>query len=88
MAYEQRDNSGALFKNTRREKETHPNLNGHCLIDGVAYFVDAWTKEGEKGKWISLSFKRKGQPAPETPPRDDRTHGQRKRAAVDDDVPF
>jgi hypothetical protein len=59
MAYEQRDNSGTLFKNEKKEKDTHPNMNGSCMIDGVEYWISAWTKEGAKGRFQSLSFKRK-----------------------------
>ncbi len=60
MAYEQRDNSGSLFRNDRREKDTHPHAKGTALIDGVEYWVDAWTKEDRNGnKFQSLSFKRK-----------------------------
>lgn len=61
MAYEQRDNSGTLFRNDKREKDTHPNATGTALIDGVLYEVSAWTKDGRGGKFQSLSFKRKEQ---------------------------
>jgi type II secretory pathway component PulJ len=84
MAYEQREMSGALFKNDKREKDTHPHARGSCLIDGVEYWIDAWTKEGQRGKWQSLSFKRKDK----QPAQDTRTHGERKRPAHDDDAPF
>lgn len=57
MAYEQRDNSGTLFKNEKREKDTHPNATGKAMIGGVMYYVSAWTKDGAKGKFQSLSFK-------------------------------
>lgn len=59
MSYTQKDNSGTLFKNDRREKETHPNAKGTALIDGVEYYISAWTKEGKAGKFQSLSFERK-----------------------------
>lgn len=59
MAYEKRDMSGTLFKNDRREKDSHPNATGTAIIDGVEYWVSAWTKDGQKGKFQSLSFKRK-----------------------------
>jgi hypothetical protein len=57
--FKQRDMSGVLFKNDKREKETHPNAKGAALIDGVEYWVSAWTKEGKAGKFQSLSFERK-----------------------------
>lgn len=59
MAYEQRDMSGSLFKNDKKETEKHPNMTGSALIDGVEYWVSAWTKEGNNGKWMSLAFKAK-----------------------------
>lgn len=60
MAYEQRDLSGSLFKNDKREKDTHPNLTGTVMIGGVEYWASGWTKIRPNGeKWISLSFKPK-----------------------------
>lgn len=68
MAYEPKDNTGSLFKNDRREKDTHAHARGSALIDGVEYFVDAWTNTDRNGnKYQSLKFKRKdkqGQSAP------------------------
>jgi hypothetical protein len=57
MTYEQRENSGSLFKNENKENENHPNATGKALIGGIMYYVSAWTKEGAKGKWQSLAFK-------------------------------
>jgi hypothetical protein len=60
MAYEQKDMSGSLFRNDRREKDTHPHAKGSALIGGVEYWVSAWTKEARDGsKYQSLSFVRK-----------------------------
>lgn len=76
MAYETRDNSGTLFRNEKKEKDTHPNMNGTCMIDGVEYWISAWTKEGAKGRFQSLAFKRKEPKAA--------TGG----GAPNDDIPF
>ena len=54
---EKRENSGALFTNDKREKETHPHYNGKATIGGVDYYVSSWIKEGKNGKFQSLSFK-------------------------------
>jgi hypothetical protein len=59
MAYEQRDNSGSLFRNDRKETEKHPDRTGTAQIDGVMYYVSGWLKTGSKGQFLSLAFKRK-----------------------------
>lgn len=55
MAYEKKDGSGALFKNDRKEKESHPDYKGDILINGTEYWLSAWIKEGKSGKFMSLS---------------------------------
>lgn len=58
MAFIQREMSGSLFPNDRKEKETQPDFKGECLIDGVTYEIGAWEKEAKTGrKFTSLSFK-------------------------------
>ncbi len=59
MAETKFDNSGALFVNERKEKDTHPDRQGTATIDGVEYWVSGWIKDGKRGKWLSLAFKRK-----------------------------
>lgn len=82
-SYQPRDNSGTLWKNDRREKETHPHAKGDCIIDGVEYWVSAWTKEGKKGRFQSLSFERK-----KTPGQKPKDEAWRARQDDDSDVPF
>ena len=65
MAYEQRDNSGSLFKNDRKEKENHPDYKGACMVGGVEMWMSAWLKTGANGtKFMSFSFQPKDQQAP------------------------
>lgn len=56
---ERRDNSGILFKNDRKKSDGHPDYTGNCTINGVNYFMDAWIKDGAKGKFMSFAFKPK-----------------------------
>lgn len=56
MAYEQRDNSGSLFENDKKATDKHPDFKGKAMIDGVMYWVSAWTKTSARGDFFSLSF--------------------------------
>ena len=64
MAYEMKDGQGSLFKNTRKEQDSHADYQGSIKVAGVEYWLNAWIKEGEKGKWMSLSVKPKQQSQP------------------------
>lgn len=59
MAFELREGQGSLFKNENRTSDSQPNARGDALIGGVVYEISAWTKEGRKGKFQSLSIKPK-----------------------------
>lgn len=59
MSFVQKVNAGSLFKNTEKPKETYPDYSGEANVNGVLYFMDAWVKEGPKGKRLSFSFKKK-----------------------------
>ena len=55
---EKRDNSGALFTNDKKTKETHPDLNGKITILGRDFYLSAWKKQTNQGKgYLSLSIK-------------------------------
>jgi len=64
MSDQQFDNTnrGALFRNDRRENDRQAEYNGSINVDGVEYWVNAWIKEGKKGKFFSLSVKAKQEP--------------------------
>lgn len=88
MAFEMKPNTGSLFKNEKRTSDTHPNATGSVLIDGVAYFCDAWTNDGPGGKYQSLKFKRKDkQPGAAPSGAVTRAHPPA-LADMDSDIPF
>lgn len=58
MAYEQRDNSGSLFKKDKQGVENRPDYTGPGMVNGELVEISAWIKTSEKGlKFMSLSFK-------------------------------
>lgn len=89
MAYEQRDNSGSVFVNDRKEKDTHPDRQGSAMIDGVEYWISGWLKTSAKGPFLSLAFKRKDAAARPGAERDvpPKKPGGR-NDDMNDDVPF
>ena len=60
MAFEQKQNSGALFKNNKKETDKHADYNGSLNVDGTEYWINAWIKEAKSGvKYMSLSVQPK-----------------------------
>ena len=54
------DNSGALFRNDKKEQPNHADYNGSAMIDGEEFWLNAWLKESKNGrKYMSLSFRPK-----------------------------
>lgn len=75
-------NRGALFKNERREKETHSDYNGTIDVNGEEFWINAWVKESKSGKkFFSLSVQPKdAKPTTAPAPSAD--------VDFDDDLPF
>ena len=82
MAWEARDNSGSMFKNNRKEKDSQADMTGEVMIDGKTFWVNAWRKIDKNGNpWYSFSFKEKEQRAA-APERNTRP------TPDDDGIPF
>jgi hypothetical protein len=77
------DNSGAIFVNDRKEKDSHPDRTGTCTIGGKDYWISGWMKQKDGKPYMSIAFK----------PKEARAEPQRgsKPAHFDDDkgsIPF
>lgn len=92
MPYEQRDNSGSVFVNDRKEKDTHPDRTGTAMIDGRMYWISGWLKESADGKkFMSLAFKPKEEARQSISQRATPSHPAPRRSMkedMDDEIPF
>ena len=58
---ETKDMSGVLFKNDKKQKESHPDYKGSAKIGGREVWIAAWVKTSKNGvKFFSLAFNEKG----------------------------
>lgn len=97
--YQQKELTGSLFKNDRKESDSHPDYKGSALIGGVSHWLDAWINTANDGtKYMSLKLKPKdaqkgggytgsyhGDPATNS---SGGISNQPQPADLDDDVPF
>ena len=60
MAYELKMNSGSLWPNKHKTKDTHSDLSGTLRVGDIEFYIDGWKKQAKDGReYISLSVKPK-----------------------------
>lgn len=76
-----KEGSASLFKNTRKQSESHPDYTGSIMLQGKEHYLSAWIKESPKvGKFFSISVGKVKEPVGFTPKGSDEI--------VDDSLPF
>lgn len=84
MTYQHKPGQGSALRNSRREKDAHPNFRGDVMTpDGVLYEIAVWEGKTQSGS-DRLSF-RLSVPRPK-PDADARTSPAAR--PDDDDMPF
>ena len=86
MAYEMKEGSGSLFKNTRKEKDTHPDWAGSIMVNGKEHWLSGWIKEGKNGKFFSVAIGKEKLPRDNFTPKG--IDEMPKNSMPDDDIPF
>ncbi len=85
MAYDN-TNRGSIWKNEKKETDSHPDFTGSLNVDGVEYWVSAWRrKEGAAEKAPALSFSVKPKEQKAAPKRQ---VGGVSDTDLDDQIPF
>lgn len=80
-------NRGAIWKNEKKEKDTHPDFTGSLDVDGVEFWVSAWKRKpdaNDKAPALSFSIK----PKDERPPQREQKKAGRPRDDDSDSIPF
>ena len=84
MAYEHNPNSGTLFKNDRKVKDSQPDYKGSGKDkDGNDIWISAWIKKSANGSYMSLSFQPKDGEEPK-----EQTRGGGGAGGFSDEIPF
>ena len=74
-------NTGALFKNDKKEKENHPDYRGKINVDGTDKSLSAWIKKDRNGNsYMSIAVSN-----PYVPNQETQTAP---KVDLDDDIPF
>jgi hypothetical protein len=82
------DNSGSISKNKKKEKDSHPDLKGKAVVDGVDYWISGWLKRDDNGQpWYSLSFQRH-EGAKKNNPFERSSAENKSEPDIDDVIPF
>jgi hypothetical protein len=82
MDESQRNNSGVLFRNDKKETGNQPDYKGNITVDGKPYWLSAWIKDGKTGKFMGLAL---------SPKDEANTSSPKKKSGFDDmdeDLPF
>jgi hypothetical protein len=59
MAYEEKDNNGAAFKNKEKTEDKHPNYKGRAIVMGVPVWVSVWVKKTQADEtYLSFAFQK------------------------------
>lgn len=76
MAFELRDGQGTFFRNDKKpEGSQQPDYRGELMVGGTLHEIAGWVKEGQRGKWMSLSVKPKEARPAKGPNYDDSDRG-------------
>lgn len=86
---EQKNNSGAIFKNDNKTAENQPDYRGKMMVDGKQWEISLWVRESQATgqKYFSAAIKEPYVKPDEQAPIST-TKKIQDATATDDDLPF
>jgi hypothetical protein len=85
---EQKNNTGAIFKNNYKKTDSQPDYKGKALIDGVEKEIALWLNESKSGvKYFSATFSKPYQAEVEAGGNEDAKYDAKMSEGADD-LPF
>ena len=78
-----KENQGALFKNNKKEKDTHPDYKGVLNVGGEEFWLNAWINTSQAGqKYMAIRVN------PKEEQRNKPAVNGGSRPDPDDEIPF
>lgn len=86
---EQKNNTGAIFKNDYKKTETQPDYKGKAMVDGKKKELALWLNESKEGvKYFSVKFSEPYQAEVEQGGIDADNKAKEAMRSQSDDLPF
>ena len=87
MAKFDNTNRGSIWKNKRKEMDTHPDFTGSINVDGTEYWLNGWLrKAGASPESPSMTFSVRSKEA--RTEVTDKEVRQTRREDMNDEIPF
>jgi len=55
----QKENSGSLFKNSKKTDDKHPDYTGSLMVGNTEMQIAGWVKQGKTGSFLALKISEK-----------------------------
>lgn len=82
-------NRGSIWKNDKKDKDTHPDFTGTINVDGKDYWLNGWRrKEGAAEKSPAMTFTVRPKESRDRNPNAGREHTTSATQPMDDEIPF
>jgi hypothetical protein len=83
-----RTNTGIVGKNTKKEKDSHPDITGSINVEGKEFWLNGWQKKRNDGTGTFYSLSVKPKEAKSEQRQEPKAQQAKAGDQFDDDIPF